>query len=113
MNNSLQRSIIGMFCLLFLSSCSLLGMDSWGAFKITVEVIDKSGVGVPQAMVKTSNDLQKQTNENGQVELTYVSSGLHVVTVSADDKETKQFKITLPRDDQKQVSIVLNDKVVN
>lgn len=97
---------------MFVPACSLIGVNNWGMFKISVEVIDKSGAGIPKALIKTTDNQEEYTDQHGQAQLRYVSSGLHVVTVFAQGKETKQFKVSLPRDDQKQISIVLNDKVL-
>lgn len=105
-------SILGWLSVSALSACTLLGMNNLGTFKVTVEVVDKSGSGISHAVVKTSNNFEAETNDEGIVLLNYISSGLHVVTVSSQSKETKQFKISLPKDDGKQISIMLNDKVI-
>jgi len=92
------------------SGCSLLGVNQWSAYKVTVDVHNQSGVAVENTKLVSNNVESKTTNKEGRADLKFPVAGLHVVTITAEGKVTKQIKISLPQDDNKIIHVILKDK---
>lgn len=102
---------LGFYCLLVtLCSCSLLGGKQWSAYSVIIEVQNDASEGVANAVLEANDMKTKITGEEGRAKLKFRTAGIHVVTISADHKATKQVKIQLPQDDNKIINIVLNTK---
>ena len=107
---NLGKTIFSAVLVSLLASCSLIGVSKWTAYKIVVEVHDQAGSPAVNVNVASSENQQNMTNEKGQTELFYTQIGLHVITLSAENKQTKQIKISLPQDNNKVITVVLKDK---
>jgi len=90
-----------------MSGCSLLGENQWSAYKVIVDVQNETGQAIQNASLESSDIKSQSTDENGRSELQFRSAGLHVVTIMAKNKETKQIKIGLPQDDNKIIKVTL------
>jgi len=92
------------------SGCSLMGENQWSAYKVIVDVQNESGQALSNASLESSDIKSQTTNKNGRSELQFRSAGLHVVTIVAENKITKQIKIALPQDDNKIINVTLSAK---
>jgi len=102
--------LIGVLVFTMLAGCSLLGTNQWAAYKITVDVQNEVGQAISQVKLE-SNEVKPQiTDENGRAVIQFRSAGLHVVTISADEKMTKQIKVSLPQDENKIFNVILFDR---
>lgn len=101
---------IAILLLVLMSGCSLLGEHQWSAYKVTVDVKNETGQVLEGVKLESNNVKEKITDNMGRVELKFRNAGLHVVTLMATDKVTKQIKIFLPQDDGKIVNVVLSAK---
>jgi len=106
----LKMKICLLFVFLGLSGCSLLGTSQWTAYRVTVNVVDELGVAVEFAKLESNGVQTKETNELGRVVIQFRAAGLHVVTLTAENKATKQIKVSLPKDDGKVLNATLVDK---
>jgi hypothetical protein len=105
----LKNSLI--LLVVLLAGCSLFGINQWSAYKVIIDVQDQTGHAVENAVLE-SNDVKTQTtDESGQTQLRFKVAGLHVVTITAENKITKQIKIGLPQDDNKIIQVILKDKI--
>lgn len=86
-----------------------MGTNKWTASAVTIEVRDQNGEAIENAQVTTS-ELKEETNDEGHVELYFPVTGLHVVTISAENKATKQIKVSIPQDQGHIVNVVLESK---
>jgi len=93
-----------------LNACSFLGISKWTAYKVTLTVNDMRGDHISEAIVESSSNKEK-TNNDGMVKLYYEKTGLHVITVNKKGKVTKQIKVNFPLDNNKKITIVLDDKI--
>lgn len=93
-----------------LSACSVMGVSEWNAYQVFVEAKDTSGQLIEEARVTSAADKTEKTKTPGVFSLLYLKTGIHVVTISAPDKQTKQIKLTLPADHEKIMSVILIDK---
>jgi len=98
------------FLFILMSGCSLLGENQWSAYKVIVNVQNETGQAIQNASLESSDIKTQNTNENGRSELQFRSAGLHVVTIMAENKETKQIKVALPQDDNKIINVTLSVK---
>lgn len=108
--NTIIRYAISILLFLLISSCSLLGVNQWSAYKVTVDVRNETGVVVANVMLKSNGVKTQITDIYGRADLKFSVAGLHVVTITSDNKITKQIKISLPQDDNIIVYVVLNEK---
>ena len=102
----LKFSVI--FILFLISGCSLLGENQWSAYKVTLDVRNETGQVIESVKLESSDIKTQITNKNGRSELKFRSAGLHVVTIMAENKVTKQIKISLPQDDNKIINVTLS-----
>ena len=113
-NHNLVRKKVfklsSIFLLILISGCSLMGENQWSAYKVIVDVQNESGQAIANASLESSDIKSQTTNESGRAELQFRSAGLHVVTIVAENKTTKQIKIALPQDDNKIINVTLSTK---
>ncbi len=83
----------------------MLGIDK--AYGILVKIIDEENLPVPGVIVKSTNQQSEISDASGLVSLRYRHKGLHVITVIALDKNTKQIKVKIPMETQEPVTIQL------
>jgi len=95
----------GVIISLSLVSCVLLGIDK--TYALSVKIIDEENLLVAGAIVKSTNQQSEISDESGLVHLRYRHKGLHVVTVIAKGKNTKQIKVQIPIDKQEFITIQL------
>ena len=93
------------------SSCGIKGIKEWASNKLIVEVHDTFSSPISNASVETSENQQKLTNQEGRVILHYQKTGLKVITISAENYETRQIKVTMPNDNNKIVNVALSKKI--
>ena len=93
-----------------MSGCSLLGENQWSAYKVILDVRNETGQPISDVKLESSDIKAQITNIDGRSELNFRSAGLHVVTIIAKNKATKQIKISLPQDDNKIINVVLTTK---
>ena len=96
--------------LLLTSGCSLLGENQWSAYKVTLDVKNEMGVSISNVKLESSDIKTQMTNTDGRSVLKFKSAGLHVVTIVANNKITKQIKVALPQDDNKIINVTLSEK---
>lgn len=94
----------------FATACSLVGVSEWNANKVTVEVRDTSNELIDEAVVTSTADEINKSKTPGTYSLLYAKTGLQVVTVSAPHKQTKQIKVSVPADNNKIFTVILNDQ---
>ena len=90
-------------------SCSLIGVKEWNAYKVTIEVRDSYSHLIPDASVTSMADKTEKAKAPGTYNLLFTATGIHVVTISAPKKQTKQIRFVLPRDNEKIMTVILAD----
>ena len=93
---------------ILISGCSLPGINQWTAYKVILDVRNETGQVIESVKLESSDIKTQITNEKGRSELKFSSAGLHVVTIMAENKVTKQIKISLPQDDNKIINVTLS-----
>ena len=91
------------------TACSIIGVNKWNAYQIIIEVKDSSNQILMDAVVTSDADKIVRSEISGTYSLLYSSTGLHVVTISAPNKMTKQIKLNMPLDNEKIMTIILKD----
>lgn len=105
---NLKWFLVFFFCCL--SGCSLLGERQWAAYKVIVQVESSTGDFLSEVKLESNEVKTQLTNQVGQATLQFRAPGLHVVTITAKDYETKQIKVHLPQDDSKIFNAFLTAK---
>ena len=87
-----------------------MGTNQWSAYRVTIHIENEIGNPIIKAKLE-SNDVKSQfTNSEGRGEIKFRVAGLHVVTITAKDKVTKQIKVHLPQDDNRIITVALDSK---
>jgi len=106
---SLLLSLLLVFGLLLSTACTLVGVKEWNAYQVTIEVKNTSSQLIENASVTSAADKTKKMKTPGTYSLLYAKTGIHVVTISAPNKQTKQIKLTMPADREKIMTVILKD----
>ena len=93
----------------FTASCSLIGVEEWNAYKVTIEVKDSFSHLISDASVTSTADKTEKAKAPGTYKLLYAKTGIHVITISAPHKQTKQIKLVMPADNEKIMTVILAD----
>ena len=110
MNKLLTLTCVLAICL-SLGACGFKSVKQWASNKVTVEVFDSFASPIIDASVETSeNQQQVPTDQSGKAIIYYQKTGLKVITISAENYETKQIKVTMPNDNNKIVNVTLSKK---
>jgi len=88
-----------------LVSCALLGIDK--TYGLLVKIVDEKNFPMAGVIVKSTNQQSEISDASGLVNLRYRHKGLHVITVIAVDKDTKQIKVKIPIEAQEAITIQL------
>ena len=97
-------------CLL-VSACGIKSVKQWASNKVIVEVYDSFATPLPDVSVETSENQQYVlTDQSGRAVIYYQKTGLKVITISAENYETKQIKVIMPNDNNKIVNVTLSKK---
>lgn len=102
--------LVSGFLACMLSGCGLTGYERWAAYSVDVKVVDENNKPVSDVTIKTSAEQQVKPDNNGEVCLNYMISGVKVVTLMGDNWQTHQAKLAVPGYTHDPVTIVLNRK---
>ncbi len=85
-----------------LTSCATL--NKIPLFSATVKVTDEADAPIAGAIVDSSDGQQATTGADGMATLKFGSLGVHMITVTAENRTSASFSVTMPLDSGKTMS---------
>lgn len=97
---------------LVFSGCSASALLTKVAiFKVNIKVVNENDEPIPGAIVQVTDGQQTTADQDGMASVKFAAAGVHVVTITAQDRAPATLRVTMPLDIGKTLTARLGQPV--